>query len=562
MAFGLLAPAAVHAGGALIVASPGVPYVWDTPISYNPDQGPLGLMTNADAVAFAAAAFGAWAAPAIPTSSLSFVKGGSLPVDVDTVAEFNSVAGNCGDGLNPVIFDASGSLFTALGFSSGVIGFAGPSCVTTSAPFRITKGMAALNGKWRDGNQANGELTADEFFGTFVHEFGHFLNLDHSQTNGHFFLGDTNDPGFVTFGAPLIGDVEVMFPFALDGMDPSPKKDDAAAISWLYPSGGPGGFFASTGTITGRVLLSDGLTALQGADVIARNVDDPFGDAVSNVSGARFTSSKADATLKGLYELFGLTPGASYAVEVVRVNPSFVGGSGVGPLSPPVALPGPEEFYNGAGETGGDPADDPLTFVPVESVAGVPVTGIDIVMNGPTPVHDLAVTKITAPRAVRVSPAKHLVKVRIQNRSAHAETVPDQATLGNLVTLDVLPIGGPCAPRPVVSLRVGSPQRALPVTLAPKASLDVAFDVILGCANDPARGAGHEDYRYVATVHHSALAGGRPDSHPEDDTCPHDALPTPGHRDPYPDGRIVDRGCGSAKPGGLLGGDVKTDVFP
>jgi hypothetical protein len=173
-----------------------------------------------------------------------------------------------------------------------------------------------------------------------------------------------------------------MFPFALNGMGSGPRRDDAVAISTLYPAAS---FATSTGTITGTILRSDGTTAFQGADVISRNVADPFADAVSNVSGARF-STGAPAALKGRYELRGLTPAASYAVEVVRVNSQFTGGSRVGPLSPPVSLPGPEEFYSGADdETAGSLFDDPLSFVPVASVAGVPTTGIDIVFNATLP---------------------------------------------------------------------------------------------------------------------------------------------------------------------------------
>lgn len=556
----LVVSTGASAGGPLVFSGTGVPYIWDIPISYRTDRGSLGIMTNAAAIDLVENAFAMWSA--IPTANLSFVNAGLLTNDVDTVSEFNAVDG-CTPGSSAIIFDADGSLFTALGFSSGVIGFAGPSCITTSAPFRITKGIAALNGKWRDGNLSNGELTADEFFGTFVHEFGHFINLDHNQVNGHFFIGDTDDPGFVTFGSPLITDAEIMFPFALDGMDSTPKKDDAVAVSALYPAAT---FLSSTGAITGHILRSDAVTPFKGADVIARNVLDPFGDAVSNVSGARFTSG-GSTTLRGLYELYGLTPGANYAVEVVRVNPQFTGGSGVGPLSPPVSLPGPEEFYNGAGEAAVNPPDAPLAFVPVPSVAGVPTTGIDVILSGrapeppppppPAEIHDLALISIKAPTAVLPSSIARAVYVKIQNRSDHAETIPDMATLKKVVGLQVLPFGGPCRPEPVVTYR----QRSMPVTLKSKGSITVVFDVVLACANDPARGVGHEDYSFVATIKHSMLPGAVPDDHPVDDVCPRDALATPGHIDPNPDSSIVDLGCGKKKPNGTFGLPVKTDVY-
>ncbi len=113
----------------------------------------------------------------------------------------------------------------------------------------------------------------------------------------------------------------------------------------------------------------------------------------------------------------------------------------------------------------------------------------------------------------------------------------------------------PCAPAPVVTLGT---RHGLPVTLVPRATFDVMFTVTFGCATDSERGRGHEDYRYLAVVNHAALDG-NPDTHPEDDVCPHDALDTPGHVDPL-DGTIVDLGCGGRKPGGVFGADVKTDL--
>jgi hypothetical protein len=71
------------------------------------------------------------------------------------------------------------------------------------------------------------------------------------------------------------------------------------------------------------------------------------------------------------------------------------------------------------------------------------------------------------------------------------------------------------------------------------------------------KGAGHEDLRYIARVHHEAIDG-LPDGHPPDDVCPHDALP--GGVDPFPDDKIKDKGCGGKKPDGTLGADVLTDV--
>jgi len=167
-------------------------------------------------------------------------------------------------------------------------------------------------------------------------------------------------------------------------------------------------------------------------------------------------------------------------------------------------------------------------------------------------VNDLAVISIKAPKTVALTGKKpsqtKFVRVTIQNRGDHAETIMNDTVLGNLVTLEVESIGSNCAP-PEAELVSGSPQRPLPVTLKSKQKLAVVFSVTYDCANDPLKGAGHEDYEYYATVHHEAIDG-QPDSRPADDDCPHDALGGP----------FKDKGCGSKQSNGTRGGDVLTDV--
>lgn len=175
-------------------------------------------------------------------------------------------------------------------------------------------------------------------------------------------------------------------------------------------------------------------------------------------------------------------------------------------------------------------------------------------------VYDLAVTKITAPKVITLTakkPAQTVqVKVQIQNRSPHPETFQDLARLSNAVSLTVESLGNTCpVPAPVLQ------QRALPLTLKPKKTLGVVFEVTFDCANDRAKSTptnpGHEDYRYTATVNHAALDG-EADSHPADNTCPRDG--TPPFVDPNPDGKIKDKGCGGQKADKTLGADVLTDV--
>jgi hypothetical protein len=108
----------------------------------------------------------------------------------------------------------------------------------------------------------------------------------------------------------------------------------------------------------------------------------------------------------GFYELPGLTEGAAYTVEVEPIDPAFVGGSSVGPLSPPAKLPGEPEFYNEANEAAENPPDDPAEATPVTAVAGGTVEGINIILSGSA--CPLAPSTATAATIARAEPGTKL----------------------------------------------------------------------------------------------------------------------------------------------------------
>jgi uncharacterized repeat protein (TIGR01451 family) len=166
--------------------------------------------------------------------------------------------------------------------------------------------------------------------------------------------------------------------------------------------------------------------------------------------------------------------------------------------------------------------------------------------------HNLAVIAVKVPKTISLTTAKpsqtKFVRVTIQNRSEHMEMVMDTGVLSNLVTLSLESVGTNCA-APVATLVIGRPQKPLPVMLKPKQKFTAVFNVTYDCANDPLKGAGHEDYRYLASVHHEAIDN-QPDSDQDDDACPRDAL----------GGSFKDKGCGSKKSDGTLGAPVSTDV--
>jgi hypothetical protein len=139
--------------------------------------------------------------------------------------------------------------------------------------------------------------------------------------------------------------------------------------------------------------------------------------------------------------------------------------------------------------------------------------------------------------------------------------IPDLATLAALVEVQAAALGAGCA-APVAILIPGKPNK-VPRTIKPKKKVTVVFTVSFGCAGDPLKTTnkdpGHDDVRWTATVHHTALDG-TPDAHAADDLCPRPTLPGGVDPRPEPSHPIKDKGCGGKLPDKTLGADVTTDV--
>jgi len=185
-----------------------------------------------------------------------------------------------------------------------------------------------------------------------------------------------------------------------------------------------------------------------------------------------------------------------------------------------------------------------------------------LTINPPPVPHDLAILSIKAPKKITLTSKKPSVTssviVQIQNRSPVSEVISNATVLANLVTLSVEPIAGAC-PGLTPVLQVPT---TFPITLKSKGKLTVLFNVTFStnCVPDAlqtSKTAPHNDYRYIATVHHDAI-NGVADSHPACDVCPRGSLP--GGVDPYPDGKLKDKGCGGKNSDGTLGADILTDV--
>ncbi len=384
-----LIPAAADAGGPLANCGDGVPFLWPNGgqnIVWNADQGGLGNLDKAAADTFVADSFDAW--QDVGSATISFLQGADLPVDVDETNFVPFFDAPAPDGLSAIVYDDTGAIFTLLfGAGSGVLGFAGPEWGDTPT-CAITEGLAFLNGPEFDPSDP---LTA---LSIMVHEFGHFSNLSHSQTNGGILLGlalgvpEPSGPApSNTFGAPAVADfinnelVETMYPFFFGPQfgTESPALDDVTSMSRLYPAAG---YLATTASVAGSIFSSNGTTRLSGVNVIARNVANPFLDAVSALSGD-FTDATDPATspVVGTYRFTGLTPGAQYAVFVDEILDGEFS-------TAPRDLPGPEEFHSGATESN---TDAPATFAAVSAAAGATRADVNVIFNVPQPGDPLAV---------------------------------------------------------------------------------------------------------------------------------------------------------------------------
>jgi hypothetical protein len=371
----VFAPTAAMAAGPLDVCRPGQAFLWPdggTNIPWNPDLGPLGPLSNAQAIGLVSTGFAAW--DAVPTSSTTYQQGAPLPEDVTVANFFPYLFPAAPDGLSAIVFDNTGAIFNLLfGPGSGVLGFAGPEWFDEET-CTILEGSSFLNG-----GALTGPTALAAALDIMVHEFGHYQNLAHTVVNGQIAIGDTTGPSpfdtfpFADFIAVLSEGIETMYPFYFGpGFGTAtPHKDDVASLSTLYPAPG---FFATTASVRGRILAANGRTPKTGFNVIARNVANPYLDAVSAISSDYAVEYTSNAPFVGVYTLRGLTPGASYAI--------FVDGILDGGFStPPGVLPGPEEFHSGASEGNDSVSDPPNQFTPVVVAAGHTQSATNIIFN-------------------------------------------------------------------------------------------------------------------------------------------------------------------------------------
>jgi hypothetical protein len=290
-----------------------------------------------------------------------------------------------------VLYDTDGSILEEyFGVPKwAVLGIAFPEWADESG--RITEATALLNGWYVDASDTEGNNVA----GVFTHEFGHAINLSHSQVNGPMvyssypFDGARQYPGVAGCVDPVYAwdwyddsvnradpaMIETMYPFINSltavGREQSTvtHPDDVAAVSNLYPTPA---YLTGRGSINGVLRLKDGRTQYSGINVIARNVKNPLFDAVSAMTGDQ---TQGRLGPDGRFTIRNLTPGQDYVLYIEEI---VAGGY---PTTPQM-LVSQGEYWN-TGESSDPATDRPCNATPIRAQAGVTRTA-DITFNGYT----------------------------------------------------------------------------------------------------------------------------------------------------------------------------------
>ena len=307
----------------------------------------------------------------------------------------HEIIGSVNNGGIHVLFDEDGSVMAnVMGAPYGVLGIASPEWGDETTGI-ITEGWVVIGG----GQTYYNDADLVQMGGVITHELGHSFNLAHTQTNGqvvmygnfgvvttgpvdcsaHWYVGGEYQLPYPQSTTPTPENMAVMYPY----IDHNPGSwsgptgehqatastvEDYAAISSVYPAAS---FASETGTITGTVTYPFSRDGIIGVNVVARNIDNPFEDAVTAMAGDWNDGVPGAAQGMGEYILQGLTPEARYVIHVENI---FAGGF----PTPQVKLPGPSEYWNGSRENDDASRDNACDYEEIVVDAGMIQSGYGV----------------------------------------------------------------------------------------------------------------------------------------------------------------------------------------
>ncbi len=175
--------APVLAGGPLYVVPVGEtmkPARWKGTVKVYTDRGNLGAVDHATANKLVASALAQWSS--VPTSSFRARVAGELASDITGATAGQVIGASNGGGIH-VIYDHDGSVIADfMGAGFGVLGIASPEYLAAEGSTRIVEGWVIIAGQ----PDSFGDKTGAPISGVITHEFGHAINLAHTQTNGYY----------------------------------------------------------------------------------------------------------------------------------------------------------------------------------------------------------------------------------------------------------------------------------------------------------------------------------------------------------------------------------------
>ena len=399
----------------------------------------------------------------------------------------HEILGTVNNGGIHVVFDEHGDVMTnVLGVPYGVLGVASPEWADESTGI-ITEGWVFIGGAETYYNDE--DLT--QMGGVITHELGHSFNLAHSQTNGHvvmygnsyvvstgpidcsahWYVGGEYQLPYPQSSVPAPANQEVMYPYInhnpTSWSGPTGEhqatvstSEDIAAISSIYPAAN---FASDTGTISGTVTYPFSSDGIIGVNIVARNIDNPFEDAVTVMTGDWNDGAPGAAQAAGEFTMHGLTPGARYAIHVENI---FSGGF----PTPQVLLPGPAEYFNGSRESDDITSDNACDYEEVVVAAGATRTGIDIQMNGMK--RSLKLVINPAPNGVNITEDGHTMAGDIENGYGYSSSWVYHAGTDEYT---ILPMGGVRLSDngSVIAGRIAFEDQYLPARLLPGKEVEI-----------------------------------------------------------------------------------------